>query len=472
MLNTGNQEVGLRKRDLGRIRTFRAMIESILLSIIIFLTANQYLYEHIYRGIISKVIFAVISLVFLLFVITPTLFCSKKQNTKIQACYNACIQLVAFLISSVFSFIYIIVLITKGVPFHEELSMAPLFFGVHCIFVVIIEAIVFWSGIIRLYLSSTQIRIKWRIIGAICGMIPIVNLFILFHMLKLAFNEVAVENEKVILNRARAKDKICETKYPLLMVHGVFFRDYKLLNYWGRIPEELERNGATIFYGKQESALSVEESAEQLVDRIRQVLKKTGAEKVNIIAHSKGGLDSRYAISKLGMDDYVASLTTINTPHRGCEFADYLLNVIPKAQQNTIAAAYNSAAKKIGDDDPDFMAAVNDLTASACKKRNEEVLDSDKVLYFSYGSCLEKPEGGRFPLNMTNGFVKHFDGRNDGLVGEKSFEWGESFTLLENKNNRGISHGDMIDLNRENIKGFDVREFYVQLVAGLKDRGL
>ena len=37
---------------------------------------------------------------------------------------------------------------------------------------------------------------------------------------------------------------------------------------------------------------------------------------------------------------------------------------------------------------------------------------------------------------------------------------------------RGISHGVMIDLNRENIKGFDVREFYVQLVRELKEKGL
>ena len=30
------------------------------------------------------------------------------------------------------------------------------------------------------------------------------------------------------------------------------------------------------------------------------------------------------------------------------------------------------------------------------------------------------------------------------------------------KEHRGISHGDMIDLNRENIRDFDVREFYVR----------
>ena len=37
---------------------------------------------------------------------------------------------------------------------------------------------------------------------------------------------------------------------------------------------------------------------------------------------------------------------------------------------------------------------------------------------------------------------------------------------------RGISHGDVIDLNRTNIEGFDVREFYVELVSNLRKRGL
>ncbi|MGN0374887.1 MAG: hypothetical protein ACI4EN_05245 [Butyrivibrio sp.] len=43
--------------------------------------------------------------------------------------------------------------------------------------------------------------------------------------------------------------------------------------------------------------------------------------------------------------------------------------------------------------------------------------------------------------------------------------------FLSTNGKRGISHGDMIDLNRENIPGFDVREWYVQLVADLKNRG-
>ena len=64
------------------------------------------------------------------------------------------------------------------------------------------------------------------------------------------------------------------------------------------------------------------------------------------------------------------------------------------------------------------------------------------------------------------------DGENDGLVGESSFAWGEKYTLLRSKGTRGISHGDVIDLNRENIRDFDVRAFYSELVSDLRNRGL
>ena len=43
--------------------------------------------------------------------------------------------------------------------------------------------------------------------------------------------------------------------------------------------------------------------------------------------------------------------------------------------------------------------------------------------------------------------------------------------ILKPQGRRGISHGDVIDLNRENIDTFDVREFYVELVSDLKRRG-
>ena len=336
---------------------------------------------------------------------------------------------------------------------------------------IFLEAALFWVGIILVYINCVQLGIKLRVLGIIFGMVPIVHLYFLFRIIFTADKEYAVEKAKIKLNNKRKDDQICKTEYPLLMVHGVFFRDFTHFNYWGRIPEELKKNGATIFYGEHNSASSVKDSAEQLAKRIEQIKKEYGCEKVNVIAHSKGGLDMRYAISKCGVADSVASLTTINTPHRGCEFADYLLNKIPEKQKNAVAKAYNAGAKKLGDIDPDFISAVTDLTHSACEKMNEEVKDVEGVYYQSFGSIQNRPSSGRFPLNMSYHLVRHFDGKNDGLVGEKSFEWGSYFTLLGTDGKRGISHGDMIDLNRENFDGFDVREFYVQLVADLKKKG-
>ena len=55
---------------------------------------------------------------------------------------------------------------------------------------------------------------------------------------------------------------------------------------------------------------------------ILEVLTKTGAEKVNLIAHSKGGMEARYMIKVLGMNTHVASLTTISTPHHGSKTMD------------------------------------------------------------------------------------------------------------------------------------------------------
>ena len=340
----------------------------------------------------------------------------------------------------------------------------------------LLELVVFWVGIILVYLNSGQLGIKLRVIGILVGLIPILNIIALLKIISVTGREYKVEKEKYKLNEKRKNEQICKTKYPLLMVHGVFFRDFKHFNYWGRIPDELEKNGATVFYGNHQSAAAVKGSAEELAERIREILKETGAEKVNVIAHSKGGLDTKYAIAKLGMAPYIASLSTINTPHRGCEFADYILDKAPTALRDKVASGYNVALKAIGDENPSFLDAVNDLTATGCKRINEEIGDYDfkenGVYTQSVGSWMKKATSGAFPLNMSYHLVKYFDGPNDGLVGDKSFKFGEKYTFLENKKSkRGISHGDMIDLNRENIDGFDVREFFVQLVSDLKNRG-
>lgn len=336
----------------------------------------------------------------------------------------------------------------------------------------LVELVLFWIGIVMVYISSLQLGIRTRVIGILCGWIPLINLLVLITIIRICRKEVAVEKKLALRDQKRESLQVCRTKYPILLVHGVFFRDSERLNYWGRIPAELKKNGATIFYGEHNSAAAVNDSALELEKRIEQIVQETGCEKINIIAHSKGGLDSRAAIALTGAGKYVASLTTINTPHRGCEFADYLLKEIPEAQQKTIASGYNTVAAKLGDKNPDFLAAVYDLTHDRCTARNEVIHDDPNIYYQSVGSVLRGASSGQFPLNFVYHLVKYFDGENDGLVGVDSFEWGESLTMLRNEvSKRGISHADMIDLSRENIEGFDIREFYVELVSKLREKG-
>jgi len=380
--------------------------------------------------------------------------------------------LILFMVALVAAFAWVISLIVKN-----GIKQAWADNWGKILLIVFAELIIFFIGIGLVYITSKQLGVKYRALGILCGWIPVVNLVVLTKIIGVTGAECSFEKKKQKLNEKRADKQICRTKYPILMVHGVFFRDFQNFNYWGRVPAELERNGATIYYGEHQSAASVADSAEELADRIKSIVRETGCDKVNVIAHSKGGLDTKYAIAKLGMDKHVASLTTINTPHTGCEFADYLLGKAPEGLKDKVAKAYNSALKKLGDKNPSFIAAVSDLTASACRRLNNEIGGFDYrrhgVYTQSVGSWMKEAGSGAFPLNMSYLLVKHFDGPNDGLVGEPSFHFGENYTFLENKKSkRGISHGDMIDLNRENIPGFDVREFYVQLVADLKKKGL
>lgn len=333
------------------------------------------------------------------------------------------------------------------------------------------EALVFWNGMLRIFFTSEQLAIKWRVIAVLCGLIPLVNLTVLVKMMIITGEEIDFEQDRILREEKRKSEQVCKTKYPIFMVHGIFFRDFEHLNYWGRIPKALEENGATIYYGDHMSSASIEKSAEELVRKLQILCEERHFDKVNVIAHSKGGLDMRYAISKLGADKYVASLTTINTPHRGCIFAEYLLNKIPEEARNTIADKYNEIFRKLGDEDPNFLEGVSNLTFGFCEQFNKEVKDVKGIMYNSVGSKLNRATNGRFPLNMSHPLVKHFDGENDGLVGEDSFKWGSKYTYLTVKGRRGISHADMIDLNRENIPGFDVREFYINLVHDLKNKG-
>ena len=326
-------------------------------SIIIFAVLNCYAIMEFADFSIFSVLFTVLGgLWFIVFNIFPSF---KKQNSfKTKMLYGGTRILKVFFATAILSVILLFLLI-----FLFDFAVKDII--INSVIVVCCEFVLFWNGIIRVYCTSAQLGIKWRVLGIIFGMIPVIHLILLIKIISVTDREYKFEFGKRQLEDKRKEQKVCDTKYPILLVHGVFFRDSNFFNYWGRIPETLISNGAKIYYGGQQSAASVEESARELTEKIRTIVNDTGCGKVNIIAHSKGGLDSRYAISCLGADKYTASLTTVNTPHKGCQFAEYLLNKVPDSFRQGVADKYNKALKKLGDTDPDFLAAVNDLTASS-----------------------------------------------------------------------------------------------------------
>ncbi len=397
----------------------------------------------------------------------PLISSAKFPSLRLRICNHGVKCLTIFGIATVFT---IVLQSIRLVAWLDTFGWMVILWSVlQCVLVL---GILFWNGMICVYTTSVQLGLKIRILGIVFGLIPIANLVMLSVIIRKTRGECALEVEKHRVDQQRKEERVCATRYPILMVHGVFFRDNPLFNYWGRIPKALEKNGARLFFGGHASAAAIADSAMELSERIESIVRKTGCEKVNIIAHSKGGLDCRYMIQHTQTREHVASLTTINTPHRGCEFADYLLNVIPEKVQQKVAGTYNACLRKLGDDTPDFMAAVSNLTHEFCTAFDAETPLPEEIYCRCVGTVLHKASGGKFPMNFTYALAKYFDGPNDGLVGSDSFQFCSDYTLLTTRGKRGISHSDIIDLNREDIPGFDVREFYVQLVADLKNRGL
>ncbi|MDR1465363.1 MAG: hypothetical protein LBJ11_08715 [Oscillospiraceae bacterium] len=262
----------------------------------------------------------------------------------------------------------------------------------------------------------------------------------------------------------------CATKYPILLVHGAGFRDRTRLNYWGRIPKALARGGARVYYAGQDAWGTAERNAEVICRRAREVLAETGAEKLHLIAHSKGGLDARYAVSALGLGEHTATLTTISTPHHGSRAMDLLCR-LPNVLLRFAAVFVNLACRLLGDKQPDFYHAATHLTTAACRRFQETVPDHPGVICQSYACAMKGPLSDIF-FWFPYLAVKLLEGDNDGLVSVRSSQWGNFRGTIAGPGRRGISHGDAVDLRRISVRGADIRDVYVRIVAELKDLGM
>lgn len=127
-----------------------------------------------------------------------------------------------------------------------------------------------------------------------------------------------------------------EDSAPVVLVHGYG----SIKSHWLTLQVGLRRIGVThvsaINYNPWRD--DIREIAADLVAHVDAVLERTGAEKVNLVGHSMGGLVIRHAVDVLGLHDRVDRAITIASPHGGSAFA-YLCDLVPGQRKLTRAAA-------------------------------------------------------------------------------------------------------------------------------------
>ncbi|MDR2150072.1 MAG: hypothetical protein LBO67_04520 [Spirochaetaceae bacterium] len=256
-------------------------------------------------------------------------------------------------------------------------------------------------------------------------------------------------------------------QYPVILVHGIIAHDRKgLIGFWGRIPDVLKEHGVAVFLGNTDAWGPYESNAELLKTTVEQVLVETGAEKVNIIAHSKGGIDSRYMIWRYDFGNKVASLTTLSTPHHGAELADsiYAQKIIHTKLAKRI---WEVLGEWWGDAKPDVYRVAYQLTTAHMKEFNQKVLPDPRVYYQSWYSTMRDALDDIWLAEPYRYIQEAGGGANDGMVSARSTFWSDHVVEIAG----GISHHEIVDMKKTKVSGIDIPFIYLGIIHELIDKG-
>jgi triacylglycerol lipase len=249
---------------------------------------------------------------------------------------------------------------------------------------------------------------------------------------------------------------------PVVLAHGlagfsrIAVRRLKVATYFRGIPEHLTARGCRVIVTEVPALGSIEKRAEILAAAIRE---RSGREKVHVIAHSMGGLDARHMITHLGMDEHVATLVTIGTPHLGSPVADRVFGIATKLR-------FLEALDRSGVEHE----AISDLRTETCREWCERTPDAPGVRYFSIAGV--KPRNQMiYGLRFSYDVIAPVEGRNDGLVSERSAHWGTVLPPWD------CDHVNLVGWTGPRTKALgyarDVRPRFAKLtrmLAGLEDR--
>jgi triacylglycerol lipase len=246
------------------------------------------------------------------------------------------------------------------------------------------------------------------------------------------------------LRRIRRQPRL---RYPIVLAHGAFgFDQIKVAGrrhvYFRGVPERLRAMGVEVHRPRVPPVGSVEVRAKRLASAVRAL----PAKKVNLIAHSMGGIDARYAICRLGLADRVATLTTIGTPHLGTPLADLGMSFLRR---------FRLLFRGLVD-----VNAFVDLTSEKMFTFNGEMPDASQVAYASIVGRGER--GAMNPLLWASHlYLNECAGANDGIVPATSQRWGEVLREIQ------ADHWAQVGWS----SSFDAPTLYEELALELRARG-
>ena len=299
------------------------------------------------------------------------------------------------------------------------------------------------------------------------------------------------------------------TKHPIVLAHGFMGTDSSgtsATNVWSffGVADALRADGHVVHEARVQPFHAPEVRAKELAKHVDLAISecrtKPGcdASRVNVVAHSMGGLDARVLVSKLGYGDRVASVTTISSPHKGTYVADVGLNLVQKDKANdALTKLFSLFGRTFTTDDlandADARAALTALTEARAAAFSAENPDDRRVYYQSWAgvsSVLGVPNPkdfeaceGRFLtyrkrrdamdalLVPVAGIVAHGTELrpNDGLATVESAKHGTFRGCIPADHLDQV--GQIKDTRRDTRTGFDHLRFYRTVAFDLAKRG-
>lgn len=283
-----------------------------------------------------------------------------------------------------------------------------------------------------------------------------------------------------ILSASGSASTACQTKYPIVLAHGMASQAKILgiINYWADIPEEMVENGADVYITSVNAMDSTENKAADWKRQVLEILAVTGKDKVNVIGHSHGALYTRYAITNLGLGSKIASHTSIAGPHRGSVVAEMVLGIIPNSMEPLVGDLLNMVMSFVmGDVNGDTVSNGYDLVRDyMIHTFNPNTPNVSGVYYQSYAYKVKNIIGGGL-FSATWLAMIPFEGANDGLVSIESAKWGNFKGVIEGSSlGGGVNHlaaiGLFSGLLYSPTAGYDAPDFFANIASDLKTRGM